>query len=92
MVDRIIAYKNQVEEFKNHGMDRQSIDKSSLCRLLVMANIAEMVIHANSKLQEHERTYFEGDYFVDRYYGDRGAAWIVEGYRAITGYIKNNHW
>lgn len=89
MIDRIKSYKNRLEQLKD---DNENIDKSVICKLLVMANMAEMVIWSKSKINEPEKYYFEGQAFVGRYFSDWGFDDIAERYLEISEFIKLNHW
>jgi len=92
MIREIIEFKREVKEAKNSDNGAANFDKATMCKILVMLNIAEMVIRANEKVPEHERHYFEGQAFVGRYFGDWGLDFIVDKYLKVTSYIKATHW
>jgi hypothetical protein len=93
MIEDIIETKRKIEEFKNKiQKPYNSLDMSSLCNVLIMLNIAEMVIYANIKVPENERYYFDRQAFVGRYFIDWGLKWISDDYLKVCEFIKANHW
>jgi hypothetical protein len=81
MIDDIIKSKTKIEELKNKiGNSDDTVDKATLCKVLIMLNIAEMVIYANIKIPENEKYYFEGQAFIGRYFGGWGLDWIADDY------------
>ena len=92
ILDKIIEFKKNLEYLKNNSPESDKIDKATLCKLLVMANIAEMTIYAGLKIEKNQKEYFEGQAFVGRYYMDWGLDWIPKYYLEICRYIKENHW
>jgi hypothetical protein len=93
MIEDIIETKRKIEEFKNKiQKPYNSLDMSSLCNVLIMLNIAEMVIYANIKVPENERYYFDRQAFVGRYFIDWGLKWISDDYLKVSKFIKANHW
>jgi len=86
----IIDIKSKIEDVKNK--QNSLLDKSSLCKILVMLNIAEMLIRSNSNINDNDKHYFEGQAFVGRYFCDWGLDWIADDYLKISSFIKDNYW
>jgi uncharacterized protein involved in tellurium resistance len=89
MIEEIIEFKRKLEELKN--TTSEAIDKATICKVLVMLNIAEMVIRSNTKVEDKEKHYFEGQAFIGRYFGDLGLDWIAEDYLKISLVIKEKY-
>jgi hypothetical protein len=91
MIEKIIEFKRKVEELKNSKLPDGYADpeNATLCKLLVVANVAEMCIRSNTKIEECLRPYFDGQTFVARFYGDLGYGWIVDDYYEITQFAKS---
>jgi hypothetical protein len=89
MISKIIQYKERLENLKNNHLQ---IDKSILCKILVMVNIAEMLIHANIYIDDSDKKYFEGQVAVGRYFCDWNEDWVAEEYFEVVKYIKENNW
>ncbi len=92
MIKEIVQFKRQVEDIKNEERSSTKIDKGVLCKILVMANIAEMCIWSNVKVPESDRHYFEGQAFVGRYFDDWALPWVGEEYLKLVKFIKSKYW
>ncbi len=93
MIDKIIESKGKIEQFKNSFETSDvKIDKATICKVLIMLNIAEMVIDANIKVPDNEKHYFEAQAFIGRYFGDWGVNWIADDYLNVSSYIKSGYW
>jgi hypothetical protein len=89
MIEKIISFKKRLEEIKT---ENENIDKATVCKILVMANMAEMVIRANTKIREAEKHYFEGGAYVGRYFGDWNYHDVARDYYEISAYIQKFNW
>jgi hypothetical protein len=93
MIEKIINYKKNLEEVKNSRDPKTTnINKSDICQILIMANLAEMCIRSDIKVPKEDRNYFEGQAFVGRYFDDWGLPWVGKEYLDIVKYIKENYW
>jgi hypothetical protein len=89
MLERITKFKNALEKLKE---EKPLIDKGAISKLLVAANIAEMVIYSKTKVDDYERKYFDGQSFVGRYFSDWDESQIAMDYLEISNYLKKHHY
>lgn len=92
IIDLTKTFKDKLRyELENNTLS--SIDiKSSLWKTIIMAEIAERSFSLNINIESFEKTYFDKQAAVGRYFSDWGMVWVAEYYYEISNYIGKFYW
>lgn len=89
MIEKIITLKSRLENLKNETEDKE--DKAAILKIIVMLNLSELVILANTKFSKDEaKEYLMGQAFIGHYFIDWGKEWVSDGYTEIVKYLHEN--